>query len=161
MAKSQKIKRMTTKIATLNNIIKELKDKLIINQDVSNILENSTENANNLFNRMLNKKTTQKYSPQLRTFAMTLHFHSPIAYQYVRKTFSKCLPHPKRLQKWYQSVSGEPVFTTEALTVLGKLAQGTPIPCCLMLDEMAIRQQVQCSMDECMGKFYPVNLEVL
>lgn len=41
-----------------------------------------------------------KYSPQLRCFALTLHYYSPKAYDYVRKTFNTSLPHPRTLRKW-------------------------------------------------------------
>lgn len=52
-----------------------------------------------------------KYPPVLRSFALTLHFFSPKAYEYVRRTFYTCLPHPRTLQKWYEKTEGEPGFT--------------------------------------------------
>lgn len=48
-----------------------------------------------IFNRILRRKRLKSFSPSLRCFAGTLHFLSPKAYKYVRKTVIKCLPHPK------------------------------------------------------------------
>ncbi|KAF0711367.1 THAP domain-containing protein 1-like, partial [Aphis craccivora] len=45
--------------------------------------------------KQLNLKTGREISPELRCFALTLNFYSPAAYNYVRKNFNKCLPHPK------------------------------------------------------------------
>lgn len=40
----------------------------------------------------------EQYPPELRSFALTLHFYSLKAYDYVRETFDTCLPHPSTLQ---------------------------------------------------------------
>ena len=53
-AKSEKIRRMSKKIVTLNNIVKELRNKFMIDQNILDLLENSTENAKSLFNRTIN-----------------------------------------------------------------------------------------------------------
>lgn len=40
------------------------------------------------------KKTShpKKYSPEMRQFALTLHYYSPTAYEFVREVFIFCLP---------------------------------------------------------------------
>lgn len=50
-----------------------------------------------------------KYPPELRSFAITLHFYSPKAYNFVRKKFNLALPHP--------SVHG----TVQSTRILGSL----------------------------------------
>lgn len=97
---------------------------------------------------MLKGPSTQKYSPVLRTFALTLSFYSPRAYNFVRKTFNNSLPHINTICKWYQSVDGSPGFTKEAFCALKikqyeATQQGKSILCNLVLDEMSIRQQVE------------------
>ena len=67
--------------------------------------------------------TDRKFPPELRAFAITLHFYSSSAYNYIRNTFKKCLPHPNTLRKWYCSEQSELV-------------------CSLIMDEMSIRQHV-------------------
>lgn len=40
----------------------------------------------------------------MRSFALTLHFHSARAYDYVRDKFNKNLPHVSTIRKWYSYV---------------------------------------------------------
>jgi len=55
----------------------------------------------------------RKYSEEIRAFALTLHFYSAHAYDYVRKKFNNLLPHPQTIRQWYKVVNGEPGFTRE------------------------------------------------
>lgn len=94
----------------LSEVLKDLNSKRFIRNEECEVLERlSSKISGELFNRQVQKhseklKTTQKYSPQLRTFALTLHYYLPAAYCYVRDCFDTCLPHPKTLYKWYRSV---------------------------------------------------------
>lgn len=63
-------------------------------------------------------KTNNQYSPEVRTFALTLHFYSPRAYRYVRDKFKGKLPAPRTIRKWCESVDGDPGITKESLDVL-------------------------------------------
>ncbi|EZA49484.1 THAP domain-containing protein [Ooceraea biroi] len=56
-----------------------------------------------LLHKVLSKKR-KKFPESLKSFACTLHFHSPAAYMYVRKMFVKCLPHPTTLRTWMRTV---------------------------------------------------------
>lgn len=60
----------------------------------------------------------KKYEPRLRSFALTLSFFSPRAYEFVRNTLMKSLPHARTITKWYTSIDGSPGFTQEALVAL-------------------------------------------
>lgn len=55
---------------------------------------------------MLKQKKCQKFSDELKCFATTLHSHSPAAYQYVRNTFLKCLPHVTTLDGKHKNEPG-------------------------------------------------------
>ncbi|EFN76533.1 THAP domain-containing protein 9, partial [Harpegnathos saltator] len=93
-------------------------------------------------------KVKGKYPPQLRAFALTLHFYSPKAYCYVRQTFMNKLPASSTIRSWYSSTDGSPGFSTESLQILKIKSQaaeneGKQLYGCLMMDEMAIRKQVQ------------------
>lgn len=48
---------------------------------------------------MLSQKKNLKFSEELKSFATTLHYYSPVGYQYVRNTFLKCLPPVSTLSK--------------------------------------------------------------
>lgn len=102
-------------------------------------------------NRNLKSRNT-KYSPALRSFALTLQFYSSKAYLFVRKTFKNLLPHPNTLKKWYSVIDGEPGFTKEAFQSITKRVSESadPVICNIVIDEMSIRKQITYLN----GKFY-------
>ena len=98
-----------------------------------------------LFKRMsTNSGKGCKYSPQLKSFALTLQFYSAKAYDFVRKTFNLALPHPVQIWKWYTKVPAEPRFTEPSFKALEqrKKDAGKNVICSLMIDEMAIMKHV-------------------
>lgn len=100
-----------------------------------------------LFEELKSRTNKQICSDDLRSFATTLHFYSPKAYSYVRGVFNNTLPHPRTIIRWYESLNGDPGITKETLDLLrvkaaDMKAKGQPLLGCLMMDEMAIRQQV-------------------
>lgn len=143
---------MKQKVAKLQNVIRDLTSKHILLEENASCLENIAGVNKDLLMRQRVKKEgaglPRQYSPELRAFALTLHFYSPRAYNYVRQTFSTCLPHPRTIRKWYQSIDGDPGFTKEALDAIAMKAsdnqrKGIETICCLMVDEMAIRKHVE------------------
>lgn len=116
------------------------------------VLEECGSGVQDLLKRQVAKKSNKPvpvpYSPELRSFALTLHFYSPHAYRYVRKTFDTCLPHPRTIEKWYQTIPGDPGFTSTAFDSLqakaaGAAGNGKSLLCNLVMDEVAIRQHVE------------------
>lgn len=99
----------------------------------------------------LGKKVAKKYSPSVRQFALSLHFFSVKAYEYVREQFNTILSHPRTLSKWYSHVNAEPGFTSEALELKVKNSSHS-IFVALVMDEMAIRQHLE--YDGKTGKYY-------
>lgn len=95
---------------------------------------------------MLKGPARQKYNPTLRCFALTLAFYSPKAYNFVRQTFNRSLPHLGTLSRWYKSVDGSPGFTSEALIALKLKCESKKdqkILCNLVMDEISIRKMVE------------------
>lgn len=90
--------------------------------------------------KLLGKKA--KYSPELRRFAVTLQFYSAKTYKYVRKSFSKVLPHPRTISRWYQVINGRPGFTQEAFSAIKAKAQNSTVVCNLVIGEMAIHSGI-------------------
>lgn len=96
-----------------------------------------------MIKRDLDKKV--KYTPQLRTFALTLQFYSQKAYEYVRRVWRNLLPHPSTIRRWYRVVNGKPGFSDDAFAALkarsesmeGKLLVN------IVLDEMSIKEQLE------------------
>lgn len=93
-------------------------------------------------------KIKGQYPTDLRIFALTLHFYSPRAYQYVRSLYKTNLPAPSTLRSWYSHTEAPPGFTQHALHTL-KLkknlvaTKGKELVACLMVDEISIRQHVE------------------
>lgn len=148
----QSQRRLAQKVAHLQDVIKNLSENRILADEDVATLQSLGGSRKDLLMRQLARKSgaplQTTYSPELRAFALTLHFYSPRAYRYVRAVFDTCLPHPKTLSKWYQSVDGAAGFSKEALTALEMKVQenskkGYSTLCNLVVDEMAIRRHVE------------------
>lgn len=133
----------------MKNVLQAIKqNKFLDEEQLYNLKGVSTGNAHllkRIVSKSKGKSQNKKYSPELRTFAITLHYYSPRAYSYVRESFNSCLPHPKMLYKWYRSVNGEPGFNEEAFEFIKERVSRTDhlLFGALIMDEMAIRQQVE------------------
>ncbi|KAG8173931.1 hypothetical protein JTE90_014540 [Oedothorax gibbosus] len=142
-------RRNQKKISDLKSLMKECKNKGLITDDSLQILYKAAGPNKELITRQLCKVTNSPiakfYSPELRKFALTLHFYSPRAYNYVRESFNSCLPHPRTIGKWYQHVEVEPGFTSQAMKALKRKVDSSEMPLffALVFDEMAIRQHVE------------------
>lgn len=95
-------------------------------------------------------KKSNQYSEELRSFAFTLNFYSPRAYQFVREKFSNHLPAPSCIRSWVANATGfgEPGINTEALQVLESIAkdmnaQGKQLVVSMCFDEMHIHKHVE------------------
>jgi len=146
---NQKILRQRTTISSLKSVIATLKDNNLLHQDNADLLTDCFGKnkflINSLAKKNSGKKLPRKYSTELRRFALSLHFHSGKAYDFVRKEFNTILPHPRTLSKWYTKTDASPGFTKESLDMLTLKCKNTDrtIYCALVLDEMAIRKHVE------------------
>lgn len=97
-----------------------------------------------------------KYSEKIRQFCLALHFHSPRAYEFVRKQFNNHLPNATTIRKWYQNsnIRGEPGIQEEHIQRLKKIVDelkiksNTELLCSLAFDEMSIRKQIYWSLHQ-------------
>ena len=83
-----------------------------------------------------------RYSENLKKFAVTLHFYSSQAYEYVRNYLH--LPHVSTIRKWSASIDCKPGFLTEVIAFLNK-AKDEHLhmeDCVIILDAMAIRKDI-------------------
>ena len=92
MVSKQANRRALRKISGIQSLLSELKQKQIISEETHRVLEKSKACSAELFDRQLRQlnkfKFPNKYSPQLRVFALTLNFVSLKAYNYVRRVCS-------------------------------------------------------------------------
>ena len=148
--KQQSLRRMKLKVTSLKSVFKELKERNLISSACEEMVKSTFSGVPlELINRMMQRKTGKgcAYSPELKSFALTLQFYSTKAYEFVRRTFNLALRHPAQIRRWYSKVPAEPGFTEPAFRALrAKVEQLKPsrkqIVCSLMIDEMAIKRHV-------------------
>ncbi|KAJ4451965.1 hypothetical protein ANN_03449 [Periplaneta americana] len=94
-----------------------------------------------------------EYSDILKKFAITMHFYSPAAYEYLRQNLNNSLPHVNTLRTWYNTVRGDPGFTQEAFLALEERAKlsSHQIWVVLMFDEMSIKKCIEWNGKEFVG----------
>lgn len=144
---NEKVRKRNKKIAVLNDIIEHLKETNKINAEESLLLKECAGPEDFLKRQIAKSKglpLTRKYSEEIRKFALTLHFLSPKAYNFVRNTYNTYLPHTRTLCKWYEHIDCETGFTKEAFDLLKQKVADSPHPvvCSLIFDEMAIRKSL-------------------
>ncbi|CAK1588572.1 unnamed protein product [Parnassius mnemosyne] len=141
---------LVKKNANLKEILNTLTKKSYITQENQDILSRiGVQNQEIVKRQILKSKKGHipkiKYSPELRAFSLTLHFYSPKAYNFVRQTFSTCLPATSTLRSWYQSIDGKPGFTKEAIDTIKMKARESKnkIYATIIFVEMAIKSGVE------------------
>lgn len=84
-----------------------------------------------------------RYDERIFSFANTIHYYSPRAYNYLRKMFT--LLHTVTMWRMFSSVNCEPGFLNEVFLRLEKDICSKPWlrDCTLMLDAMSIRKGLQ------------------
>ncbi|GFO46643.1 THAP domain-containing protein 9 [Plakobranchus ocellatus] len=81
------------------------------------------------------------YIPKVRNFALSLHFLSPRAYDFIRPILH--LPYPRYLRKWKASVHCSPGYLENMLRVAAAKARSTEShDCSLIVDEMSLRRDI-------------------
>lgn len=92
----------------------------------------------------------EKYTESVRQLCLSIHYHSPRAYEFFRKSFNKNLPHSSTIAAWYRNsnISAEPGLNDDTLQRLKMINQdnchkgGKPLVCAILFDEMYIRRQI-------------------
>ncbi len=94
--------------------------------------------ADQVQNAKKKSKYAYRYSNETKQFAVTLHYYSPRAYNFVRRILK--LPHQAKIREWNASVDCEPGFLTNVITSLGEMAKSNKAmrDVVLTIDAMAI-----------------------
>ncbi|XP_076238941.1 uncharacterized protein LOC143182085 [Calliopsis andreniformis] len=97
----QQIRRLKNRLNKLEDLVTDLKKQNVSAKDTTTALtEGLPTSLKELLLRNMNEAKKQKFSPVLRSFAVTLSFYSPKAYDYVRSVWKNILPHPDTIKKW-------------------------------------------------------------
>ena len=143
---------MKTKVASLQSVVTELRNKNFVSDECACILENTFSGVpQEIMKRLVQQKKRKNpgaYPPELRSFALTLKFYSTKAYNFVRKSFDLGLPHTSVIRSWYSCIEGEPGFTKATFSAMSAKVSaskknGQDVLCSLMHDEMTIRKHVE------------------
>jgi Transposase protein len=136
----------------LSSTLKTLKSKGLLESNGCDHLQSLlTPTLQELFQRLQTSGSaprSRSFPPEIRVFASTLQFYSTKAYEYVRQTFKKVLPHVTTIRKWFSNISGAPGFSAQAFELLAqKVCEGKlsnkPVFVALMLDEMSLKKQIE------------------
>lgn len=139
-------------IKNMDQLLNYLLKRDLITADTFEILQHSTNCTKELFKRQCtNKSGPTVYSQTIRSFAFTLYFLAPKAYDYIRKGFDFELPHEDAITRGHMyiwtndSIDGAPGFTKEAFTALRSATAITQhiIICSLTIGEMSIKRQTE------------------
>ena len=151
MKKSLEKKRKKIKVLTKKNIRKERTIKGLLKKLESmkhldadqTCLSNFGHLTRDLFtNELKNSKKgkNSRYSDSIKQFAVSLHFYSPRAYEYVRKFLH--LPCSATIRAWAAAIQCEPGFLTDVIEHLQNTLKDDEKDCILLVDEMAIKKEV-------------------
>ncbi len=149
------VQRDKQKVSKRDNIIEDLRQQNLVSSSVANVLEENFSGVsfNVLMNHFVNKDRKpqgHRHNDEAKKFAMTLHFYSPRAFEYVRKIFD--LPHPRSIRAWTSSVECAPGFFKKVFDRLRGMVEADPInaDCALIFDGMSIRQAAM--FNRCLGR---------
>lgn len=151
---NQQLKRLQKKTSHFEDIINQLNQERMSSENCSSALKSiPSEGLKQLWERVIanseqSKVSKSMYPPALRSFALTLHFYSPRAYNYVREEMKLALPDLSTIKTWYNSINGEAGFTQESFDALKhKVREASKrnqtLLCSLMLDEIGIKTGTQ------------------
>lgn len=136
----QKARRQRAKVASQQQIITGLHKRLC--ESGNNILNNCFPDIIKEMLVLHSNVKVHEYPQSVKKFALTIHFYSAQAYQYLKKFFK--LPHPRTLRLWATAIDGNPGFTEQSFIKIGNEVKDSsgPILGALMFDEMAIKKDI-------------------
>ena len=110
------------KNSNMEELMKSLKDKQLVSSQQHSLLDHNFGGVSKcLFeNQMENSQFIDKhsycYNLEIKQFAMTLHYYSPKAYEFVHNVFS--LPHSSKISSWAASVDCEPGIFCDVIRLI-------------------------------------------
>ena len=129
----------------MHDLLTSLKDKELIATEQQKILDHNFSGiAKKLIESHIANAKVQPnlncYSDEVKQFAMTLHYYSPKAYEFVCQVLK--LPHTSRIQHWAASVNCEPGYLTDVIKLIGLAAKTdhSMTDAVLVVDAMAIHK---------------------
>ena len=139
------VHRQKKKLRTLGDELANLKKQKLLTDDAYELInckfgEISLELFQNELKNSDESSKQWRYSDKIKQFAVTLHFYSPQAYNFIREHLH--LPHPRSINEWVSSVDCHPGMLDAVFLHLQKRCEKDPsmADCCLIFDAMAIKK---------------------
>ena len=124
---------------TVAKVLDDLCKEKLIAAETQSLLKTFEKIPTNLF-----VKDSSAYTEEQRQFATTVHYYSPKAYEFCRKTLH--LPSESTLRRWLSGIDYHPGFSEQVFTSLQKKAVGTDgwqyRSCSVMIDGMSLRKHI-------------------
>ena len=129
----------------MKGLLKYLKEQQLIADEQHLILKHNFGGmVQELFENQLKNSSKssygQRYSFETKQFALTLHYYSPKAYDFVHKMFA--LPHPSSIRTWAASIDCEPGYLSNVINAIGSIVEKKPYmsEVVLIVDAMALHK---------------------
>ena len=147
-------RRENTLTANVNDLMQQLKDQKLLTDEGEQLLHTYKNVPSQLFAGKAGGSGGQ-YSDEQRHFAITMHYYSPAAYEFLRKTIPS-MPGPRTIRGWLAQYNGQPglqqqVFDTIATHAAGPQGWSYKL-CSLHMDEMDIKKKLD--YDQRTGKIH-------
>ena len=142
--------KLAKKINSINEVIEELQTKFFINNNTADILRDNFAKLPMLAKELFDSEITniqkknhgQRFSEDIKRFALTVHYYSPKAYDYLKSIF--ILPSVNSLSNWASAVNCNPgLFSDVFMDLQSKSrADANFSDCALLFDGMSIKSKL-------------------
>lgn len=132
----QRLKRRNTIIGNLKCLLKIIKKKCDNYFEVQQMVLHNFENIHTRLNTT-KSNTSNKYSDEMKSFALSLYYYSGKAYLFLRNRIP--LPHPATLRRILATHKCNVGFMTEVMEFLKVKAEKDEMNVALIFDAMAIK----------------------
>ena len=131
----------------MKDLLKSLKEKQLIAGEEHMLLKHNFAGMTKELFENQRKNTGRatygyRYSFKTKQFALTLHYYSPKAYDFVHKLLA--LPHPSSIRTWAASVDCEPGYLTNVINAISSVVEKKPSmsDVVLIVDAMALHKGI-------------------
>ncbi|KAL7287020.1 hypothetical protein TKK_0018813 [Trichogramma kaykai] len=136
------------KVSNCRKLVKTLKDNRWITDAGEEFIQRLPPGVKAMVNAILKRRTFTTFPEELKNFALSIHSYSPNAYEFLRTSFLKILPHPSTLRSWLKSIHQEPGISSESIATVIRLIQkseeeGKKLVFNLTRDEMSIKKKIE------------------
>lgn len=132
----QRLKRRNTTIGSLKDLLKIIKKKCDNYSEVEDMIQHNFENIHTISNTT-KSNTSNKYSDEMKSFALSLYYYSGKAYLFLRNRIR--LPHPATLRRILATHKCNVGFMAEVMEFLKVKAEKDEMNVALIFDAMAIK----------------------